>query len=122
MNKEEKVKSRSSEVHRPKMNLKLLNCKEEVATEMGKAPLDSGTLNISAPSPGVKFGVPASPGVFDLQSPVVMIGEDVFQIIGGYGNGKSKFSEIYVKELFWLSKINPLILHLGLLAVSCFSG
>ncbi|XP_077316596.1 myosin light chain kinase 2, skeletal/cardiac muscle [Lithobates pipiens] len=78
-NNEEKVKSRPSEVQRPKINLKLETCKVE--KEMDKASLDSGTLNISAPSPGVKFGVPPSPGVFDLQSPVVIIGEDVFQII-----------------------------------------
>ncbi|KAM5135553.1 myosin light chain kinase 2, skeletal/cardiac muscle [Mantella aurantiaca] len=69
--------SHPSDVQRPKINLKLETCKGEA--EIDKASLDSGAPNLS--SPGVLFGVPPSPGVFDLQSPIVIIGEDVFQII-----------------------------------------
>ncbi|CAI9597203.1 unnamed protein product [Staurois parvus] len=77
----EKDKSHPSEVQHPKINLKLETCTEKSETEMDKTQLDSGTQNLSLPNPGVNFGVPPSPGVFDLQSPVVIIGEDVFQII-----------------------------------------
>ncbi|XP_072270384.1 myosin light chain kinase 2, skeletal/cardiac muscle [Pyxicephalus adspersus] len=74
-----KNKSTPHDVQRPKVNLKLETCTKE--TKPDQKQLHSGTPNISDSSPGVKFGVPQSPGVFDLQSPVVIIGEDVFQII-----------------------------------------
>ncbi|XP_068118119.1 myosin light chain kinase 2, skeletal/cardiac muscle [Hyperolius riggenbachi] len=76
-----KDKPPPGDVHHPKTNLKLEILKKEGVTGTDRASLDSGTVAVTMPSPGVRCGTPNTPGVFELQSPVVIIGEDVFHII-----------------------------------------
>ncbi|CAN2389898.1 Myosin light chain kinase 2 [Pristimantis euphronides] len=61
-------------------NLKLVTAKD-AGTD--RAPLEPGTAKLPLPGIGIKFGVPLSPAALEreLQSPAIIIGQDVFQII-----------------------------------------
>ncbi|KAM3923589.1 myosin light chain kinase 2, skeletal/cardiac muscle isoform 1-T1 [Leptodactylus fuscus] len=63
-----------------KSNLKLSTGNN---AESSRVPLELGAVDLSLLSPGIKFGVPLSPAALEreLQSPVIIIGQDVFKII-----------------------------------------
>ncbi|KAG8567265.1 hypothetical protein GDO81_013554 [Engystomops pustulosus] len=63
-----------------KSNLKLATVNN---TGPSRPSLELRAGDLSLPSPGFKFGIPLSPAAMerDLQSPVIIIGQDVFQII-----------------------------------------
>ncbi|XP_069809729.1 myosin light chain kinase 2, skeletal/cardiac muscle [Dendropsophus ebraccatus] len=80
----EKVAERPADVSRPKSNLKLAavtNAGPLGDAAAGGTP-EPGTAEALL-SPGFKFGSPLSPAALEreLQSPVIIIGQDVFQII-----------------------------------------
>ncbi|XP_040291090.1 myosin light chain kinase 2, skeletal/cardiac muscle isoform X2 [Bufo bufo] len=75
-----KEAEKPADVQGLKPHLKLVTANH---AESSRVPLVLGDVDLSILSPGIKFGVPLSPSVLerDLQSPVVIIGQDVFKII-----------------------------------------
>lgn len=71
---------RPADVPRLKSNLKLVAAR---TSDTVRALLESGSADLSLMSPGFKFGSPLGPAALEreLQSPVIIIGQDVFQII-----------------------------------------
>ncbi|XP_066441989.1 myosin light chain kinase 2, skeletal/cardiac muscle [Eleutherodactylus coqui] len=72
-----------ADVPKLKSNLKLATVNNAESSGTERAPLQPGIADLSLLSPGTKFGVPLSPIALEreLQSPVIIIGQDVFQII-----------------------------------------
>ncbi|KAM4030297.1 myosin light chain kinase 2, skeletal/cardiac muscle isoform 3-T4 [Anomaloglossus baeobatrachus] len=64
-------------------NLTLASENNAVSSLTDGAPLEKGAADLSLLTRGIKFGVPLSPAALEreLQSPVIIIGQDVFQII-----------------------------------------